>query len=413
MSLLLYLYIDEKWPRMDGGLPIPWRLVGGRGGATEGVAKTLDELPKADLCEVVAPCGVAVLLEVEAPKSNVRLFRKNIRFALEDYLVADPESLHVVAGSLTADNHIPAVVVGRSWIAETLRLLANVNIHPVSMIVETLAAPLSNGSVSVVWDGNGGFARLGKYSATPLDGEGNDPPAALALSIKKMAAEGKAPDGVNVFLRGDAEPPDTAKWEEYLGLPVNMKGRFDLDEKTTGDAREMDLLQGEFASTGGMKKVFPRLKITLALLAILALIQAGGVFGRWYTLKRESKNLDAQITMTYKSAFPEAMVVEDAKLQMTRNLDDLRWAAGTSDSGDFTKLAGEALAAFPENAKLKEMSYAGGSLKVSMISDAKGTAEKMKTDLVNRGLKAVVEEEKDVAGGVEARLSVAAGDKNV
>ena len=78
--------------------------------------------------------------------------------------------------------------------------------------------------------------------------------------------------------------------------------------------------------------------------------------GEWALLANERRSLQAQMEQRFRSAFPEAVAVANAPLQMRRQLAQARHAAGQIDPGDFPSL----LAHFGDEARVRKV--LGGNL---------------------------------------------------
>jgi general secretion pathway protein L len=89
------------------------------------------------------------------------------------------------------------------------------------------------------------------------------------------------------------------------------------------------------------------------LLAATAVIMMIGMNIQWLMLAHERDAIVSQQTETLLSAFPRTTVVLDPASQMTRQLDQLRLAAGELSPGDFESLAAglsRSLGTLPSNA---------------------------------------------------------------
>jgi general secretion pathway protein L len=136
----------------------------------------------------------------------------------------------------------------------------------------------------------------------------------------------------------------------------------------------LELLQYEFA---------PRMadwtawRVPAALAAALAMAWIVGLnLDAWLKL-REERHLRAQMSASFREAFPRVPVVLDPLAQMRRGLADLRAGAGTGDAGDFVPLA----AAFarvmqPDSETVRQIEYRDRALQVRFESRAVDTATK-------------------------------------
>ncbi|WP_369057002.1 type II secretion system protein GspL, partial [Burkholderia gladioli] len=82
-----------------------------------------------------------------------------------------------------------------------------------------------------------------------------------------------------------------------------------------------------------------RLKLPAALAVITLLVAVVGINIHWWRLARERDAISAQITETLLTAFPKTTTVLDPPAQMTRQIDQLRVAAGELSPNDFLALA--------------------------------------------------------------------------
>ncbi|MCG1041156.1 type II secretion system protein GspL [Mycetohabitans sp. B8] len=134
-------------------------------------------------------------------------------------------------------------------------------------------------------------------------------------------------------------------------------------------AQEFDLCQFEFApqlwNLSGATLARWRLPIALALASIVVAVI--GVNVQWLMLARQRDAINAQMTELLLSAFPKTTVVLDPADQMTRQLDQLRLAAGEPAPDDFLSLAdalARSLGPVPSNT-IAQLDYRNRSLEVT------------------------------------------------
>jgi general secretion pathway protein L len=117
-------------------------------------------------------------------------------------------------------------------------------------------------------------------------------------------------------------------------LPFDAFARRALDTS-------FDLCQFEFEVTPWRfdRATLRRLRLPLALAALTLGVAVVGMNLDWWRLARERDALSAQITDTLLTAFPKTTTVLDPAAQMSRQLDQLRIAAGELSPNDFLALA--------------------------------------------------------------------------
>ncbi|MDQ7982337.1 type II secretion system protein GspL [Paraburkholderia sp. SARCC-3016] len=102
-----------------------------------------------------------------------------------------------------------------------------------------------------------------------------------------------------------------------------------------------DLCQFEFTSQPWRldRATLRRMRVPIALVAAAALVAIIGANVQWLVLARQRDAINAQMTEALLNGFPKTTVVLDAPGQMTRQLQQLRVAAGELSPEDFLSLA--------------------------------------------------------------------------
>lgn len=410
MSLTLRLHIDEKWLESDGLGPVKWS-VSGKGGsaARSGVAESLADIPVCDYTEVVAPASAALLTSVKTPGKSLRLFRKTLRFAVEDQIISDPSAVHVAAGPVGPDNVMPVAVADRGWMRKALDILADNGIYPRAMLVEPLVLPIENGSWSVGLFGVSGALRTGLFTGAPLDmAEDGAPPPILEMALAEARKKKTEPAGINIFLMNGSAPLDVNSWEERLGVPVTVSGP---QEDTGGRAvrgKSLNLLQGEFAPAMRFSAIIPHLKIPAILLAIAASLHIASYFVESWMMKRESQRLTAETTELFRKVFPEIASVTDPTAQMSYKLQELKTLAGEDEnSGEFLVLMGKTAPLLPAGAKMRSVKHSSAGLELKLVFQGENDSKTFKDKVAGLGLEALTKEEPKDEKGFLAEFSIA------
>jgi general secretion pathway protein L len=200
---LLRIHLPSAWPDADPATPLPWcRLGGARGELTDAGNAALAELPPADTYELVIPAELVLLTRARLPRGSKQKMRQLLPFAIEDRLVAEPDTVHVAAGSTLADGQTALAVIDKAWLAQSLARLSEAGLRPRSAWPETLLAALPADGWTMVWDGRSGFLRSGTQTGMSLDGGSSaQPPAALLLSVAEARAAGALPQRLLLRLR--------------------------------------------------------------------------------------------------------------------------------------------------------------------------------------------------------------------
>lgn len=370
MSVILRLYIGEKWFESGGLEPVKWTISGKvKQNAKSGVAASLADIPMSDHLEVVAPASAAFLTSVQTPGKSLRLFRRTLRFAVEDQIISDPEAVHVAAGPVGPDRQMPVAVADRGWMRKTLDILANNGIYPRAMLVEPLVLPIENGNWSVGLSGSSGALRTGLFAGAPLDiAEDGSPPLILEMALNEARKKKAEPAGINIFLMNGSTPLDVKSWEERLDVPITVSGPQDDSAGAGSRSAILNLMQGEFAPAMRIGAIIPHLKIPAALLVLAIILHLASYFAEFWLMKQENRRLTAETVESFRKVFPEIVSVTDPSSQMSYKLQQLKIMAGEDEnSGEFLGLLGKTAPLMPSGSKMRGLKYGPGGLELKLV----------------------------------------------
>lgn len=379
----LEIHIPENWPpaqheAADPATLFTWLLRGEDGKLMRSGEGALDAMPPAARCHVIVPASRVLLSSVRLPAQNRKKFMQALPYAVEDRIMADPESVHVAPGEEQENGEIPVAIVDRAWLRQILDSLRGSGLKPALVIVEILFAPCKTGVWALIWRGNGGFVRQGAHSGIPLDGgDAAQPPAALQLSIPSADQQ---PGSILVYHDG-AGAPDLAAWSSALGIPVTAGGGWQWPASAE---HGINLLQGEFAART-QADWLPRLRPALVLAGLILGLQVAFTLGDWAMLRFEKHRLTASMEQSFRKAFPDARVIVDAPLQMGRNLADLRHSAGMADQNDFLPLLAKLAPSLGSETRLRSLEYQQDNLKVRLILPNQAAADRLRAELPQAG----------------------------
>ena len=403
----LEIHIPENWPseqqeEAGSGTLFTWLLRGDDGKLMRSGQSALDAMPAAAQCHIIVPASRVLLSSVQLPAQNRKKFMQALPYAVEDRIMADPESVHVAMGPVQENGAMPVAIVDRSWLRHTLEILQQAGFTPSQAAIETLLAPWHEKSWTVVWRGNGGFLRDGPYSGISLDG-GNlhEPPPGLRLALEEET--GNQPGSIQVSCI-DAAALDAAAWSGNLGIPVSLVDEW---KWPAPGQNGINLLQGEFALKSANQDWLPRLRPAIAMIGVLIALQIAFSLLDWAMLKYEKYQLTASMEQSFRKAFPDAKVIVDAPLQMSRNLADLRHAAGQTDPNDFLPLLAKIGPLLGKESKLDKLEYQQGNLNISLTLPDNNAAEALRARLA--AMPQVRQQTGNAGpGGLETQLTIGA-----
>ncbi|MDR7006821.1 type II secretion system protein GspL [Paraburkholderia strydomiana] len=203
-------------------------------------------------------------------------------------------------------------------------------------VVQTAPAMLLEGAVE------SGMPRVELAIARGAQGEGLAVPA-NAVNATLAALAGATP--VSLYMLTEVpgnEPSLGASSPARLGALVHGASPLPFEQLARRALTcRFDLCQFEFASQpwrldrATLRRL--RLPVLLALGALVVAIVGANV--QWLMLSRQRDAISTQMTELLLTTFPKTTVVLDAPDQMSRQLQQLRVAAGELSPGDFLSLA--------------------------------------------------------------------------
>ena len=207
-----------------------------------------------------------------------------------------------------------------------------------SLPAELQSASARPPSCDVVF-ARGADGALGEGLAVPAD--------ALAATLAALAGDG----ALTTYRLVDV--PGAAPCDAPLAAPAQPLS-FDALARRALDCR-FDLCQFEFAAQAWRagRASLRRWRLPIALAAATLLVTVAGVNLQWMMLSRQRDALVAQQTELLLTAFPKTAAVLDPPVQMARQMQQLRRAAGELSADDFLAQAdavARSLAPLPQTA---------------------------------------------------------------
>lgn len=407
---------EWQWPEL------PFVLVDKAGQTQRAGRAALALLPRAVTTVLVVAARDVLLLAATVPPLKGPKLRQALPNIVEDQLIQDPQTCHIALDpAVLPDGRRVLAIVDRAWFrticdafvaaghrnlraVPAMRCLpspvapaaadsappaegeagasaAAVPRQPAVAAVMGVAVPVE--AVLVEADAQAdvlGESRLELAVARGALGEGFAAPAQRAaatlaaltggapVELYALGEPGSEPRLASIGRTGDPALRDAASMPDAAALPFDTFARRALAER-------FDLCQFEFEAKPWRfdQATVKRLRVPVALAAATLGVAVIGMNLSWWKLSRERDALSAQITETLLSAFPKTTTVLDPSAQMTRQLDQLRVAAGELSPNDFLALASglsRSLGALPQNG-IASLDYHDRRLDVGFKPDVK------------------------------------------
>ncbi|CAG4899999.1 type II secretion system protein GspL [Paraburkholderia gardini] len=451
MSTLIVLLPprDPAVPSQEWQLPdMPFLLLDKAGRTQRAGRSALALLPRASSTVLMVAARDLLMLAATVPPLKGPRLRQALPNVIEDQLIQDPQTCHIALDPqpLAAGRHLLAIV-DRGWfrfVVEGFQAAGHRNLRavpvtrclPPAVAAETAdaleeAVALANADAASTRVAPGTTGATGATpaivpAATPIvaavlgrvvptapallldpaldhatprvelaivrgtQGEGLAVPAA-AVPATLGALAGAAP--VTLYALTDLpgnEPRLTSNGALVSGAqPLT----FEALARRAPECR-FDLCQFEFASQPWRldRATLRHLRVPL-LLAVASLVVAiVGANVQWMMLARERDNINAQMTELLLNAFPKTTVVLDAPDQMSRQLQQLRVAAGELSPDDFLSIAdrlARSLGSIPVNG-IAALDYHDRRLDVTFKPEVKVDADLGKR-LARNGLNGAID----------------------
>ncbi|KDB10036.1 general secretion pathway protein L [Burkholderia sp. lig30] len=411
---------EWQWPEL------PFALFDKDGHTQRAGRAALALLPHAASTVLVVAARDVLLLAAAVPPLKGPKLRQALPNVIEDQLIQDPQSCHIALDpAALPDGRRVLAVVDRAWfrtICDAFTAAGHRHLRAVpatrclpspvapAAAADTDAAPAGEGAaggsdvaappartpaVAAVLGvaaslepalaeagepaGAAGAPRVELAVSRGALGEGFAAPAhrasgtlaALAggasVELYALGEPGAEPQLASVSRRDDAAPLPGA-----AALPFDAFARRALAER-------FDLCQFEFEMQPWRldRATLARLRVPAALAAATLGVVVIGMNLHWWKLARERDALSAQITETLLTAFPKTTTVLDPPAQMTRQLDQLRLAAGELSPNDFLALASglsRSLGPVPQNG-IASLDYHDRRLDVGFKPEVKVDAD--------------------------------------
>lgn len=360
MSVLVILLPPRERLAARGGgadaaaLPAEWSFVhsaDGRSAAQHGrvASGLLASLPRADRTVLVLADADVAWHRLAVPKAPAARLRAALVGTMEDVLLDDADALHFALGADAAPGREGWIAVThRPRLAAALAALEGAGLAVAKVVA--MQAPLADGAPA-----RGHFHGDGESEALPVltlaCGDG-----VVALRLDGALARALVADAASHGAgRWTASAGAAASAERWLGAPVALLSDADRALEAAAaphDLRQFDLVarrRGARALREGVRRLLaPEWRALRWGLVALAGVQLLGLNAHAWQQQRALHDKRAALDELLRTAHPGVRAVLDPALQMQRETERLRTAAGRAGDADFETLLGATAAAWPE-----------------------------------------------------------------
>ncbi len=326
-------------------------------------------LPRADSVIAVMPPTDLSWHRVTVPKAPAARMRAALAGMLEESLLDDPEELHLALAPQAKPGQ-PAWVAAcdHTWLTSQLMALEKAKLRidrvvPAVSPDEPATAYFHEAHANPAEDNESVAAVLLTWSTA--DGVSTWPVAgSLARSL--------LPEPLPVQARFFATPPVASPAERWLGRAVTVQTQGEhllLSARSLWNLLQFELTpssKGLHALSDQWRRVMsPQWRPARVGLAALVVVQLLGLNLWAWQQKQQVQDKRNELARILKQAHPQVGSVLDAPVQMQRETESLRAAAGQAGDNDLEALMGAVATAWPPERPTASLQYDGTALTLS------------------------------------------------
>ena len=326
-------------------------------------------LPRADsVIAVMSPTDLS-WHRVTVPKAPPARLRAALAGMLEEVLLDDPEELHLaLAPQAKAGQAAWVAVCDHTWLTSQLMALEKAKLR-VERVVPAIApdepasAYFHEATDNPTDEAESGVEMLMTWSSA--DGVSTWPAAgSLARSL--------LPEPLPVQARFFATPPVASPAERWLGRAVTVQTQSEhlmMAARSLWNLLQFELTprsKGLYALSDQWRRVMgPQWRPARVGLLALVVVQLLGLNLWAWQQKQLVQGKRLELTRILRQAHPQVTAVLDAPVQMQRETEALRAAAGQPGDNDLEALMGVVATAWPPERPSATLDYDGSSLTLS------------------------------------------------
>ena len=337
---------------------------------------------------VLVPGSDVILQYIKVPTQNKQRMLKAIRYANEEDLATDADSLHFSLGKITEADRVPVAIVDIQLMDYWQSLFQSSGLAVDVMMPDTLAVPTSEHSLNIVLENDAAYFRGKEYDAFYADRENLN----FMLSLWLKENEENPPETIVVWCDENESPIDVA-------LPENIQ----LQHKPAADGllgvlaqqpidmdKTINLLQGDYSRREQLGKIWRPWRLAASLAAALFVLQLGVSYVQSSSLEAQKIALKAEAKKIYKTAFPDARRIVNPRRQMEQKLKELK-GDDSSSSVTFLSLLSETGKIFQATSglNLKSIRYKNKTLDVELEVPNYQVLDQLKQKLAKPGKRSV------------------------
>jgi general secretion pathway protein L len=341
----------------------------------------------------VIPTEQVLLLSCQVPGRNSGQIRQALPYALEEYVAADIESMHIAAGSIKAGQTIHCALIGDEQMSRWKSWLTEHQIAADVLVSEAQLASVSE-DCTVFLAGAKATAVYEQSSATVEREE-------LIGLLENLSADRLVVVGEELSELERSQLDAELEVEQHSNVSTFLLERY-------AKQPPINLFQGPYALVNkktGSKKDITTLAKLAALWGVIYIIGLG-VQGMWSSYQAEQ--LAADNRNRYVELFPQDSAPITAAQLRRRFEGKLRNQGQQVPAGPirFVQLLGDTAPIFSAKGSVRSLSYLQDKEEMTIEMELKGydQVDEIQTELKSRGVDIEVVSAGSIDGGISARI---------
>jgi general secretion pathway protein L len=362
---------------------------------------------------VLVPAAEVLRVSAEVPVKSGGKLLQALPFALEEQLAEDVDALHFAAGPRDADGRIQAAVVRRELMDAWMARLAAAGIVPQRLCSEADAVGGMPNTATLLVQDDGAVLVEPDGQVMAIDLDGIDGMLELWLARREDGRNG-SPVHVVVYGSPEALRALAPVWEELEQRVQSLDVRALADGALPRLAAQIvttpgiNLLQGSYAHRSTLMTYWPAWRVAAGLLLALGVVSLLAAVAEVRRLRAEIAALDGTIEQAFHYVFPDAGPVQDARAQLSSNLQRLGTSGGKGSHEflDALKVLSEALPDGPNSARIEGLNFRAGTMELRVRAPDVGSLDKIQQLVARGGLKAQIQSANASGEEVVGRLQI-------
>jgi general secretion pathway protein L len=311
------LVLPNNWPENSG--PIRWRLLTEQGAIATDTVNDISLLP-ADISDremiVWVPSSVCYVTEIKLPTSSHKKILQALPYALEDYLLENPESLHY-AYSQKSQGELLVVVLSHERMREWAKPLTEHHINITAMCPTLFSVPENPNGWAIAFTHDETLVRTSQTQGFGAKWNGVNPPELISAALDQEKENGRQPKSIVIY-----NPPsefNKSLWSDAFKAQDILVESRPIWEISRNSNIPINLLQGKYeikeSSRGFIRPYKP------AILLFLIWIVSAFIFdiSKWTYFTYKNYSVSGEMKSILKESFPEATPIIDPYKQFIKH----------------------------------------------------------------------------------------------